>query len=100
MSSNLRGAPSGLPLSCTALCRVAGGVPFVGAPDTFGKADSRLPAEVSKPRNVQQLAGSAVWFAAILHSSPCKAHDLGDQKRQIADRDLAAGADVDDFRRA
>src|ERR1019366_2461654 len=72
---------------------------FPGALDAFFEAGGVAPAETVQQADVQQLAGRAVWLGGIEDQGAVEIEHAGDDLGQLADRDLLAGANVDERRR-
>src|SRR5271165_6948683 len=71
--------------------------PGIGALDPRHEGNAWPPAQGIHPRNVQQLARSAVGLARIEFQISAKAHHRGDHVREFAYRDILAPAHIDDF---
>ncbi len=74
-------------------------IPVVGRADAVRERRLRVPAERAQLADVEQLARRAVGLAAVEDERAAEADDLGDQLRELGDRDVLAAADVDDLGR-
>ena len=70
-------------------------IPAIGRFDTLAQTDLRAPAHVREARDVHQLARRAVGARRVGLDPAREARDLGHQLRELEDRDVLAGADVD-----
>ena len=61
----------------------------------FLKADPCLPAHIRQPTDIHQLAHRAVRFRGIGGDPAFETRQLCHQLRQLEDREVGAGADVD-----
>src|ERR1017187_4550497 len=69
---------------------------FPGALDAFFEADGAAPAKTVQQADVQQLTGRAVGLGGIEDQGATEIEHTGDDLRQLADRDLLAGANIDE----
>jgi len=58
---------------------------------------SGAPAEPTEPRHVQELARRAIRPRGVEHEAAGIADDIGHETGELGDRDVFAGADIDEF---
>ena len=87
------GEPLGRP--CLLLEGLAGELARLLVVEAVGERDAVLPAERVEAADVEQLARRAVGLRGVEAQHGVGVHHAADQLRQGADRQVAAGADVD-----
>src|SRR5258708_3837813 len=73
------------------------GEPAIGSAQTVLERDFRLPTQSLEPGDIDDLPRRAVRLAGVVVDFAFEADDAANQSRQIRDRDLLAGAEIDDL---
>src|SRR5690242_1348805 len=73
--------------------------PLIGRADPLFEPDPALPAQRAELCDIEQLARRAVRLGAVVDEAAFEADDLGDELRELGDRHIHAGADIDPFLR-
>src|SRR5262245_25251193 len=70
-------------------------IPPVRRLDTLDERRGRLPSELRETAHVEELPGAAVRLARVEHDLSLGVDDPADRFRQLPNRQIFAGADVD-----
>src|SRR5262249_25742201 len=90
------GSPSGGFKAELSACGGLREVPFVGLAKPVLQRGLGRPAHAPQPLDVDHLARRAVGLGTVQPDRAGEPHDPADERRQVADGDLLAGAEIDD----
>src|SRR5436190_5214432 len=72
--------------------------PVVSLGDTVAERDRRLPAKITQLGDVEKFSRRAIGLGRVPREFAIKTDDVADQLSQIADRDVFAPSNINDFR--